>query len=80
METDESLLVVSRVPYEERELLAELDPDTYRLDAHRRLLLVRIEPVAPASLRRLLEFCWRDAASQRARRAYDGDVPSAPAT
>jgi hypothetical protein len=70
VEHDESLLV-SRVPYEERELLAELDPDTYRLDPHRMVLIVRIALVLPESLRRLLEFCWRNGATLRAVRAYD---------
>jgi hypothetical protein len=70
VERGESLLV-SRVPYEERELLAELDPDTYRLDPHRMVLLIRIDTVLPASLRRLLEFCWRDGATRRAVGEYD---------
>ena len=70
VESDKSLLV-TQVPFEERELLAELDPDTYRLDKHRMVLLVSIERVAPASLKRLLGFCWREAATKRAQRAYD---------
>ena len=66
-------LLLIGVPYEERELLAELDPETYEFDRHHGFLLVSIASVLPGSLKRLLEFRWRATATKRAQKAYDAD-------
>jgi hypothetical protein len=64
-------LLLTSVPYEERELLVELAPETYQTDPNHSFLLVSIASVLPGSLKRLLEFRWRAIASKRAQKAYD---------
>jgi hypothetical protein len=76
VQNDESLLV-THVPYDERDLLVELDPDTYHFDPRFKdhmVIYVRIASVLPGSLKRLLEHRWRVAASKRAQKAYDASA------
>ena len=68
-------IMLADVDFDERDLLVELEPETYHFDpraAHHRVVWARIATVNPGTLLRLLELRWRRAATKRAIRAYDG--------
>ena len=67
-------VMLADVEFDERDLLVELEPETYWFDpraADHRVVWARIATVNPGTLRRLLELRWRRAAPKRVVRAYD---------
>jgi hypothetical protein len=68
--------LVIKVEMGEREMLMELDPETFYITEHYRhspMILVRLAKVDPAELRRLFEQAWRREAPKRlAARAASG--------
>src|SRR5689334_11103246 len=67
-------LMLADVEFDERDLLVELEPQTYHFDpraAHHRVVWARIATVNPGTLLRLLELRWRRGATKKAVRAYD---------
>jgi hypothetical protein len=74
---DGDSLVVTGVGYDERDFLVEVDPQTFHFEPRRKdhmVVLVRYASVEPATLKRLLEYRWRVAASKRAQRACDAQA------
>ena len=68
-------LMIAEVDFDERDLLVELEPETYHFEpaaAHHRVVWARIATVNPGTLLRLLQPRWRRGATKRAVRAYDG--------
>ena len=64
--------IVLRVSFDEREMLMEVEPETFYITDHYRnypALLARIETVDPGTLRRLLEQTWRLVAPKKLLKA-----------
>jgi hypothetical protein len=67
-------IMLSDIEFDERDLLVELEPETFHFDpraAHHMVVWARIATVNPGTLLRLLELRWRRAATKKAIRAYD---------
>ncbi len=67
--------MVRRVPFEEREMLMEREPETYFITGHYRdypTVLVRISAVAEPVFRTLFERNWRAAAAKKFLKEFDG--------
>lgn len=63
-----------RIGFDEREMLMEVDPDSFYLTDHYRnypAVLVRLANVEAATLKRLLLQSWRAVALKRMLAAYD---------
>lgn len=70
---------VFKVPFEERDLLVETDPETYFFTPHYRnykLVLARPERVDPDWAKANLIRVWRELAPKRLLKAYDADSES----
>jgi hypothetical protein len=70
---DDSLVLVD-VPFDEREMLMDAEPETYHFTAHYKdypAVLARIETLHPGSLRAFLERRWRNVAPRRLVKAHD---------
>lgn len=68
-------IVVHLDNLDERELLIEMDPETFHFTDHHRdypIVLARIATVDPAWLRAALEKRWRRVAPKRMVKAFDG--------
>lgn len=73
---DEGEAMVMRVPFEEREMLMEREPETYFITDHYKdypMVLVRISAVAEPVFRALFERNWREAAAKKYLKEYGGD-------
>lgn len=73
---DEGEAMVMRMPFEEREMLMEREPETYFITDHYRdypTVLVRISTVAEPLFRTLFERNWRAAAAKKHLKEFDGD-------
>ena len=67
-------LEIAEVGYDERDLLVELEPETYFVVPGAesfRIVWANIATVNPGTLLRLLQPRWRRSATKRAIRAYD---------
>ena len=68
-------VVVHLTSLDERELLIEMDPETFHFTDHHRdypIVLARIATVDPAWLKAALERRWRRVAPKRMVKAFDG--------
>ena len=66
---------VFKVPFEERDMLVETDPDTFFFTDHyknHKLVLVRPDRLDPAWAKANLLRVWREQAPKRLLKAYDG--------
>jgi hypothetical protein len=71
---------VFKVPFEERDLLVETDPDTFFFTDHYRnhqLVLTRPEHIDRAWIRANLIRVWRDMAPKRTLKKWDEENPGA---
>jgi hypothetical protein len=71
---DDASVVLSRISFDEREMLMEAEPDTFHITAHYKsypMVLARIETLHPGSFRNFLERTWRRLAPKAAVRAFD---------
>jgi hypothetical protein len=74
LRSQDASMVVGCVPIDERELLCELDPDTFHFTAHYKdypYVLVRIASVEPDQLKSFLTRAWRKNAPKRWLKDYD---------
>ena len=70
---DDSLVLVD-VGFDEREMLMEADPETFRITEHYRnypSVLARLASVHPGTLRGLIERRWRNVAPKKVVKAWD---------
>lgn len=70
---DNSLVLVD-VPFDEREMLIEAEPETFHFTAHYKdypSVLARLETLDPGSLRSFLERRFRKAAKKSVLKAWD---------
>lgn len=68
---------VFKVPFEERDMLVESDPETYFFTPHyqnHKLVLARPERVDPGWAKANLVRVWREQAPKRLLKAYDADA------
>lgn len=76
--------IVMRVgSIEQRDMMLELDPDTYFITDHYRDwpgLLVRIAKITPTELKVMLERRWREIAPKKLQREVDGEGVTAKKT
>ena len=73
--------IVVRVAMEEREVLMELDPETFFITPHYRdypAMLVNLASAHEAQVHRLLEQSWRAAATKKLLAAYEAGATPAP--
>src|SRR5262249_39343218 len=71
---EDGVSLVIRVDFGEREILMEIDPNTFYITDHYRAypaMLVRIATVDPRELRRLFEQRWRAVAPKRLVKELD---------
>lgn len=69
--------LVVKIEDSRRELLMQVDPQTYFMEPHYLgypLLLVRLSRVSEDSLRRLLEDAWRTLASKKQLAEFDAEA------
>ena len=69
---------VFKVPREEREVLCEVDPDTFYVTPHYQphgLILARPGKIDPAWARANLTRVWRQQAPKRVLKAFDAGLP-----
>lgn len=72
---DESVVLLD-VPFDEREMLVEAEPETFHFTAHYKdypCVLARIATLHPGSFRNFLERRWRKIAPKALIKAYDAD-------
>lgn len=78
---DESLVIYIG-SIDEREMLMEMDPDTYHLTEHYRdypIVLVRLANINEAALRKMLERRWREIAPKKLQKTFEDAAPPKPA-
>ena len=71
---DDGVSLVIKVDFGEREILMEIDPETFYITEHYRrhpAMLVRMATVASSELHRLFEQLWRRHAPKRTVIEYD---------
>jgi hypothetical protein len=71
---EDASAVIMEVPFDERDLLIEVEPRTFHYTAHYKdypTVLARLETLDPGQLRSLLERRWRKAATKAMVRARD---------
>lgn len=74
---DGDTLVCPGVPFDEREMLMEAEPETFYLTDHYRnypYVLVRLSQVHPGTVERLIERHWRAGAPKRLLKAWDAQA------
>lgn len=70
--------LVVKIEDSRRELLLQVDPDTYFMEEHYRgypVVLLRLSRVRPEALAGLLEDAWRQLASKRLLATRPGEPP-----
>jgi hypothetical protein len=70
---DDSLVLVD-VPFDEREMLMDADPETFHITPHYQnypSVLARLARVHPGSLANFLERRWRNVAPRKLVKAHD---------
>jgi hypothetical protein len=73
---DDASLVLLEVPFDEREMLIEAEPETFHFTAHYKdypSVLARMASLHPGSFRNLLERRWRKIAPKKLVRAWDAE-------
>ncbi len=76
---DDESLVIGSVPIDERDMLCQIDPDTFHFTAHYRdwpYVLVRIASVEPEQLRAFLMRTWRKHAPKKWLKDYEAGLKS----
>lgn len=71
---DDDSVVLGGVPIDEREMLIELDPDTFHITSHYKdypYVLARIASIEPEQLRSFLTRQWRKNAPKTWLKKYD---------
>ena len=71
---DDASVVLGSVPIDERELLCELDPDTFHFTDHYKnwpFVLARISSIEPEQLRSFLMRTWRKNAPKKWLKDYE---------
>lgn len=71
---DDASAVIMEVSFDERELLLEVEPETFHFTAHYKdypCVLARIETLDPDQLKGFLERRWRKAAKRAEVKAWD---------
>jgi hypothetical protein len=71
---EDNSLVLTDVPFDEREMLMEAAPEIFHITPHYKdypAVLARMETVDPGSLRNFFERRWRNVAPKRVVKAYD---------
>ncbi|HEY9218572.1 MAG TPA: MmcQ/YjbR family DNA-binding protein [Phenylobacterium sp.] len=71
---EDDSLVLLEVPFDEREMLMEVDPETFHITPHYKdypSVLARIESLDPGSLRNFLERRWRKVVPKKLQREWD---------
>lgn len=74
LRAEDASIVLSDVPFDEREMLMAAARETFHLTPHYQgyaMVLARIEHLDPGSLRNFLERRWRKLATRAAVKAYD---------
>lgn len=83
LRAEDNSLVMHVGSIEQRDMMLELDPQTYFITEHYKDwpgLLVRISKITPAELKTMLDRRWREIAPKRLVREMDGGAkPAAPA-
>ena len=72
---DDSSMVLMEVSFDEREMLMEAEPATFRFTAHYKdypCVLARIGTLHPGSFRNFLDRRWRKIAPKKLVKDYDG--------
>lgn len=72
---DDDSVVIGSVPIDEREMLIELDPETFHVTQHYKdypYVLARIASIEPEQLRSFLTRQWRKNAPKTWLKKYDG--------
>lgn len=72
---DDASAVIMEVSFDERDLLLEVEPETFHFTAHYKdypCVLARIETLNPDQLRGFLERRWRKSATRAMVKARDG--------
>ena len=71
---EDDSIVLLEVPFDEREMLMEAEPETFHFTPHYKdypSVLARLETLDPRSLRGFLERRWRKIAPKKMVKAYD---------
>lgn len=74
LRSEDASLVLVGVPFDEREMLLEAEPDTFHFTAHYKdypAVLARMETLHPGSFRAFLERRWRVLAPKTVVKAWD---------
>ncbi|MEZ6029183.1 MAG: hypothetical protein R3C46_05485 [Hyphomonadaceae bacterium] len=83
LRAEDDSVVLGQVPFDEREMLCEADPETFHFTDHYRnypIVLARLKRLTPAQLRGYLERQWRHNAPKKWIKAWDEAAGQAPAT
>ncbi len=73
---EDQSVVLMDIPFDEREMLIEAEPDTFHFTAHYKdypTVLARISTLHPGSFRAFLERRWRKIAPKAAVKAWDAE-------
>lgn len=73
---EDDSLVLLEVPFDEREMLMEAEPETFHFTPHYKdspSVLARIESIDPASLRNFLERRWRKVMPKKLLKQYEAE-------
>ena len=71
---DDDSAVIMEVPFDERDLLLEVEPETFHFTTHYKdypCVLARLETLNPDQLRGFLERRWRKSAKKAEVKAWD---------
>jgi hypothetical protein len=77
---EDDSLVLLEVSFDEREMLMEVEPETYHFTAHYKdypSVLARIATLHPGSLRNFLERRWRRIAPKKLLKAWEAERAAA---
>ncbi len=78
--SEDDSAVLQDVPFDERELLMEAEPEVFHFTEHYRgypMVLARLAPTTAERLRPLLERRWRTQAPKKLQRALSAPPPGA---
>ena len=76
---EDDSLVLLEVPFDEREMLMEAEPETFHFTAHYKdypSVLARLQTLHPGSFRNFLERRWRKIAPKKLVKEWDAANPS----
>ncbi|HEV2364226.1 MAG TPA: MmcQ/YjbR family DNA-binding protein [Caulobacteraceae bacterium] len=81
LRAEDDSVVLLEVPFDEREMLMEAEPETFHFTPHYKdypSVLARIASLHPGSFRAFLERRWRKVAPKTLVRAYDAEQAGRP--